>query len=104
MDAEKAGFLRNRLVTLLRQIPTDTPPRWGKMTLQQMTEHFAEYVAIASGRKPFQDILTPPEQLDKVRAFVLNEKPFRENTGNPLLPSVPAPVKKASMEDRKSVV
>lgn len=99
MNAEKADFLRNRFVSLLEKIPTETKPLWGKMTLQQMIEHFAESVRIASGKIVHTDIITPPEQLDKLRAFVLSDKPFRENTLNPLLSETPAPVRNPSKEE-----
>jgi len=96
MNAEKAVFLRSRLVPLLQEIPTETPAAWGKMTLQQMIEHFADYTRIASGKVVHTEIITPPEQLDKARAFLESEKPFRENTPNPLMPETPAPVRNPS--------
>ena len=99
MNAEKADFLRNKLVPLLAQIPSETKPLWGKMTLQQMIEHFADSVRIASGKTVHADILTPPENLDKMRSFLESEKPFRENTANALLPETPAPVKNHSVEE-----
>lgn len=99
MSVEKTDFLRNRLLSLLRQIPSDTPPRWGKMTLQQMIEHFSDYTRIASGKTPFTDIITPPEQLQRYRDFIMSDKPFRENTANPLMPEVPAPVRNPSVEE-----
>ena len=49
MSAEKIDFLKQRFIALLKQIPSDTPPQWGKMTFQQMIEHFADYTRIASG-------------------------------------------------------
>ncbi|GAA4743457.1 DinB family protein [Flavisolibacter ginsenosidimutans] len=96
MNAEKAAFLQSRFVPLLQEIPTETPAAWGKMTLQQMIEHFADYTRIASGKVAHTEILTPPEQLDKARAFLESEKPFRENTPNPLMPETPAPVRNPS--------
>lgn len=99
MNAAKADFLRNRFVPLLQQIPTETPAAWGKMTLQQMIEHFADYTRIASGKAVHTDIVTPAEQLDKARVFMESEKPFRENTPNPLMPETPAPVRNASKAD-----
>ncbi len=99
MNAEKADFLRNQFIPLLLQIPSDLPPVWGKMTLQQMIEHFSDTMRIASGKTVFTDIITPPEQLDKMRDFIMSEKPFRENTRNPLLSEVPAPVKNPSVDE-----
>jgi hypothetical protein len=99
MNAVKAEFLKNRFVPLLKQIPSDTPPRWGKMTLQQMIEHFSDSTRIASGKTVHTDFVFPPEQLQKVREFMLSERPFKENTINPLLPEVPAPVINISVEE-----
>lgn len=99
MNADKMDFLSHRFVSLLKQIPSDTPPKWGKMTLQQMIEHFAESVRIASGKISFTDIITPPENLQRLRDFVMSDRPFRENTVNPLVPEVPAPVRNPSVEE-----
>lgn len=98
-NAEKAEFLKRRFIPLLKQIPSDTTPQWGKMTLQQMIEHFSDSVRIASGKTVHTDFVFPPWQLQKYREFVLSEKPFRENTVNPLLPQVPAPVVNPSAEE-----
>lgn len=97
MNAGKEDFLKNRLMVLLKQLPSDTTPKWGKMTLQQMIEHYSDAVRIASGKTPYTDIITPPEQLEKMRQFLESDKPFRENTINPMLAEVPAPVKNPSM-------
>jgi hypothetical protein len=99
MDMEKRDFLKFRLVPLLRQIPSDTAPKWGKMTLQQMIEHFADYTRIASGKITIIDIHTPEEHLPRMREFMMSDKPFRENTPNPLMPEVPPPVKNPSVDD-----
>ncbi|GAB4093128.1 hypothetical protein [Flaviaesturariibacter terrae] len=93
MDSAKLQFLQDQFVPLLRQIPSDTLPHWGRMTLQQMTEHFADYVRIASGKTVVRDLVTPAERLPKMQEFLQSDAPFRENTPNPLLPEVPAPVR-----------
>jgi hypothetical protein len=97
MNVEKKRFLQNTFILLLQKIPSDRPAAWGKMTLQQMVEHFAESVRIASGRTEFKEILSAEESLPRMREFMLSDKPFRENTPNPLLPEVPAPVKNISL-------
>ena len=99
MNAEKVEFLKHRFVPFLKKIPSDTPPLWGKMTLQQMIEHFADYTRIASGKMVFTDVIIPPENLQKMRDFILSDKPFKENTRNPLMPEVPAPVRNPSVEE-----
>lgn len=98
MIAGKAEFLKNRFIPLLKQIPSDTKAGWGKMTLQQMIEHFSDSVRISSGKTVYTDFVFGPEQLQKNRDFMLSEKPFRENTVNPLMPEVPAPVVNISTE------
>jgi hypothetical protein len=95
---DKKNFLRNRLVPLLRQLPSDTPPQWGRMTLQQMVEHFSDAMRMASGKMVVTDIVTPSEHLERMREFMKSDKPFRENTVNPLMPVVPAPVKNPSLD------
>jgi hypothetical protein len=96
MTEEKAQFLRHRFVPLLESLPTETKAAWGKMTVQQMIEHFADSVRIASGKVTYTDVLTPAVNLDRMRSFLESDKPFRENTLNPLMPEVPAPVRNPS--------
>jgi hypothetical protein len=98
MNEEKRDFLKHKLIPLLRRIPSDRPPVWGKMTLQQMVEHFSDYVRIASGKTAVKDIHTPSENLQRMRDFLLSEKPFKENTPNPLMAEVPPPVRNPSVE------
>ena len=99
MNAEKAGFLKSGLTMLLKQVPSDTKGKWGRMTVQQMIEHFSDSVRIASGKTNHKDIITPEENLQRVRDFILSDKPFRENTPNPLLPVVPPPVRNPSVKE-----
>ncbi len=94
MSIEKENFLRTRLVPLLQQLHPETPPRWGKMNVQQMIEHYAgDAVRTASGRLKMEKIITPPENLQRMRDFMMSEKPFKENTKNPLLGEEPAPLR-----------
>ena len=99
MNAAKKDFLQQQFIDLLRQISSDTKPQWGKMTLQQMIEHFADSVRIASGKTVHTNIITPPDHLPKLKDFLMSEKPFKENTPNALMPELPAPVKNISIEE-----
>ncbi len=90
---EKINFLKNNFIALLKQISSDTLPAWGKMGFQQMVEHFADAVRVASGKIAITEIFTAAEHLPKMRAFLMSDKPFKENTHNPLMPEVPAPVR-----------
>jgi hypothetical protein len=97
MMEEKIRFLKHQFTSSLKQISTDAKPMWGKMSLQQMVEHFAESVRIASGRHVVT-LITPQENLKKMQEFLMSDKPFKENTPNPLMPDVPAPVRNQTFE------
>ena len=47
---------------------------------------------IANGQRKFDAIVTPTDHLTKLREFLMTDRPFRENTKNPLLPETPPPV------------
>jgi hypothetical protein len=94
MSFEKENFLRTKLIRYLQQLDPGTPPRWGKMSVQQMIEHFSrDAVRNANGRLKFDTIVTPPEKLQRMRDFMMSEKPFKENTKNPLLGEEPYPLR-----------
>jgi hypothetical protein len=95
----KAQFLKQDFVSLLKTIAADTPPKWGKMSLQQMVEHFSDSLRIASGAAPHETIVTPPENLQRMRDFMMSEKPFKENTINALLSETPPPVRNKTISE-----
>jgi hypothetical protein len=91
MSLEKENFLRTKLVTYLQRLDPATAPKWGKMSVQHMIEHYAgDAVRNASGRLKIDKILTPPDQLERLREFMMSDKPFMENTSNPLMGEEPA--------------
>lgn len=92
MSIEKENFLRTKLVTYLQRLNPATSPRWGKMSVQQMIEHYAgDAVRNASGRLKIDHIITPPANLERMREFMMSNKPFKENTKNLLMAEEPAP-------------
>ncbi len=94
MSFEKENFLRTKLVRYLQQLDPAAPPRWGKMSVQQMIEHLGgDAIRNASGRLKIPTILTPPENVQRMREFMMSDKPFKENTKNPLLDEEPAPLR-----------
>ncbi len=91
MSLEKENFLRTKLVSYLQRLDPATQPRWGKMSVQQMIEHYGgDAVRNANGRLKIDNMLTPPENLSRMREFMLSDKPFKENTKNPLMGEEPA--------------
>ncbi|MET0462118.1 MAG: hypothetical protein ABW007_03155 [Chitinophagaceae bacterium] len=94
MSFEKENFLRTRFIRHLQQLNASTPPVWGKMSVQQMIEHFGgEVLQVANGRLVVQQTYTPAEQLPQMIEFLLSEKPFKKNLRNPLLGEDPSPVR-----------
>jgi hypothetical protein len=94
MSFEKENFLRTKLIRYLQQLDPATPPRWGRMNVQQMIEHLGgDAVRNASGRLKIEKMVTAPENLQRMREFLMSDKPFRENTRNPLLGEEPAPLR-----------
>jgi hypothetical protein len=91
MSFEKENFLRTKLVPYLQRLNPATPPRWGRMNVQQMVEHYAgDAVRNANGRLKIDTIITPPGNLERMREFMMSDRPFKENTKNPLLAEEPA--------------
>lgn len=86
---EKAAFIRNKFIPLLLSIPADKNPSWGKMNAIQMIEHMSYAFRQANGKDVYE-IVTPEENLPRMHAFMMSDKPFRENTPNQLLPDEPA--------------
>ena len=84
----KLRFLQEEFPRLLSRIDPGRSPAWGKMSLQQMIEHMSDSVRIANGRDP-KDCITPPDHLPKMQAFMMSDKPFKENTPNPQIPDTP---------------
>ncbi len=84
---------------MLKKIPVGRLPVWGKMNLQQMIEHFSDYVKIASGRTLVENLVTPDENLQHARQFMMSTKPFRPNTPNPLMKEIPPAVRNVNIND-----
>lgn len=91
MSLEKENFLRTKLIAYLQRLDAATPAKWGKMSVQQMIEHYAgDAVRNANGRLKIDSTITPPENLERMREFMMSDKPFKENTKNPLMGEDPA--------------
>lgn len=89
---QKISFLKNELTGHLQSIPADRVPAWGKMNLQQMTEHLSrDAFRVASGKVIFP-LMTPEEHIPKMQEFLRSDKPFKENTVNRLMAAEPLPL------------
>lgn len=98
MNESKLNFLKNEFIPLLKKLQPDAKGKWGVLNGQQMVEHFSDAVRIANGSFGISQILTPAEHLEKIRSFLMSEKPFKENTKNALMSETPLPVRHSAMD------
>lgn len=94
----KKAFLRNEYTAILKTIPSNAERRWGKMNLQQMIEHMTDSVSWATGKCIF-NLVTLEENVPKMQAFLISEKPFKENTPNNLISETPPVIRNSSVND-----
>lgn len=97
MDEKKLNFVKQEFMPLIKSLNPDTKPAWGLMSVQQMVEHMSDSLRIANGKIP-QKITTPLENIAKMKAFVMGDIEFKENTKNRSLPETPVPVKNATLQ------
>lgn len=95
----KENYLRRDYIPQLRSLDPKATARWGKMNVQQMIEHMIDAFQNANGKMVFNGILSPDERIEKMQAFLLTDKPFKENTKNILMPEEPTPVHFATVGD-----
>ncbi len=100
MTIEKINFLKNEFIGKLNNLSADTKGKWGKMNAQQMVEHVTGFFLVSTGKLNIP-LVSPPEHLQKLKAFLLSEKEFRENTKAPfgILPEDPLPLRKTNMSE-----
>lgn len=97
MNTEKLEFLSVTFPDLVAQLDANAKGAWGVMNAQQMVEHMSYSIRIANGRLPME-LVTPAENLEKVKGFMMSDKPFRENTKNSMLPDTALPVTQLNMQ------
>ncbi|MGB8190419.1 MAG: hypothetical protein WCF67_00810 [Chitinophagaceae bacterium] len=85
---QKIDFLLNEFPSRLMNLDADSKGTWGVMGAQQMVEHFILSVKNASGKLKLPAVYEG-ERLEKNRAFMFSDKPFKENTKNPLMSDEP---------------
>lgn len=70
---------------------------WGLMNAQQTVEHLTDFFALSTGRI-IMPIVTAPENLPKLQAFMMSDKEFKENTKAPVLPEQPLPTREENYQ------
>ena len=100
MDQGKLDFITKSFVPEVEGLSAEAMGKWGKMNAQQMAEHLTTIFNNSSG-KMVLPILSPPEHLEKLMAFLYSDKEFRENTKAPeaIFPTEPLPVVNSTMAE-----
>ena len=94
MDNEKLAFITTTFPALIKSANPIANGNWGKMNFQQMIEHVADFFKVSSNKIQLP-LVSPAEHLPKLKAFLLSDKPFRENTKAPveIIPDEPLPAR-----------
>lgn len=95
----QADFVRNNFVALLKTIPHNAQPLWGKMSLQHMAEHMVLVFKNANGSLKTEQFVTPDDKLAAFQDFLRSDKEFRENTKSPALPGEPMPLRQPGIPE-----
>ena len=105
MDAIKLDFIQHGFIKRLHALPPNTEGKWGKMNAQQMVEHVTGFFKVSSNKINFP-LVSPSEHLPKLKAFLLSDKEFRENTKAPtsVIGEEPLPVRNNNMDEAVSAL
>ena len=95
---DKLNFLLTKYPNILRELDPATKGLWGKMNVQQMVEHMSDFIRHGNGKSP-QKLMTPAENLPKMKEFLMSEKEFRPNTKNAMMGEEPQAIVNASVKD-----
>lgn len=96
-SSEKEEFLKSDYYSLLGKLQPLQKGNWGVMNGQQMVEHMSDSVRIANA-KIKKKLLTAPDILERLRSFMLSDRPFKENTKNSEMSDTPDPIRNENME------
>ncbi len=91
MQLEKLAFITTDSLFRLNSLPANEMGKWGKMNGQQMVEHLTAFFKISTGNI-YIPLVTPEENLPRLKQFLYSDKEFRENTKAPVLPEEPLPL------------
>ncbi len=97
MNITKEFFLKEDVIPLLKKLKGNEKGNWGVMNAQQMVEHLVGAVRSANGKLILPRV-SEGETLEKMRLFLMSEKPFKENTKNSLLPEEAVPTRYPDMQ------
>ena len=97
-STDKLNFISVVFPKLLQNLDADAKGGWGVLNGQQMVEHIADSVRMASGKNN-QKLHTAPDLVGRYKDFAMSDKEFKPNTPNALMPDIPAPKVNATMQE-----
>ena len=65
---DKKLFLTSKFINLLQALDPNSNGKWGLMNVHQMVEHLIESFKVANGSIIVNEIITPLEKLEKIKA------------------------------------
>jgi hypothetical protein len=95
---QKLTFIQYTFIQKLRELDPNTKALFGKMNLHQMIEHVSYAMQVAYGKIPV-DAINKDEVAEKAYRWMMEDKPFKENTPNALLPDEPIATTTATIGD-----
>jgi hypothetical protein len=99
MNTDKRDFIQTGFLNFVQQLHSGQTGNWGKMNAQQMAEHVTAFFKLSSGRLVLP-VLTPADQLPKLKVFLMSNREFRENTKAPkeVIGDDPLPLRYENMD------
>ncbi|MCX8080478.1 MAG: hypothetical protein N3F09_04485 [Bacteroidia bacterium] len=101
----KREFLKQTFPKMLEAVNQEPLPLWGKLNFQGMIEHMSESVAMAYGKVVFP-VQVDEATMEKLRNFMLSDKPFRPGTPNTIMGEHPPKLifenRQMALEDLKN--
>ena len=94
----KEEFIKTGFLDLLQKLNANDKGLWGVMNTQEMVEHMSYSFRQASGKDKY-DLVTAPENVERMQAFVISDREFKPGTKNVLLPEVAIPAQKNTLQE-----
>lgn len=96
------SFFEENLSDAIAGLGEATQPEWGNLTAQHMVEHLSLGFEISNGKIEFA-CLTPPEKLDRMRAFLYSKQPIPRGFLAPFIGSKLPALKFGSLAEAKGI-
>jgi len=96
-------FLRHFLTEALAPLSADQPPRWGRMTAQQMVEHLLWTFEVSTGRAKVECPI-PEARRERMKAFLYHNTPTPPDFMNPALVEGLPPLRHAGLAEARAAL